>query len=70
MSRVNKPDWASFVAGLLFVALGAVFIVSGTSDWGITATWVLPVLAIGLGIVAITRALTRPRGDGDPSHRS
>lgn len=67
MSRVRKTDWAAFVAGLLFVVLGGMFVVSGTSEWGVTATWLLPVLAVGLGIVAITRALTRSRGrDHDP----
>ncbi len=62
MSSARKTDWASFVAGLLFVSLGAVFLFGGSSDWGITATWVLPVLAVGLGVVAITRVLTRAGG--------
>lgn len=60
MSR-HRPDWGSLIAGLLFVLLGAAFVVSGTTNWGFDAIWILPVLAIGLGIAGIVRALTRSR---------
>ena len=60
MSR-HRPDWGSLIAGLLFVLLGAAFVVSGTTNWGFDAIWILPVLAIGRGIAGIVRALTRAR---------
>ncbi|GAA3758535.1 putative integral membrane protein [Spinactinospora alkalitolerans] len=64
MSR-RKTDWGSLIAGLLFVLLGVVFVVSGTGDWGFDAVWILPVLAIGLGIAGVARALARS-GDRQP----
>ncbi|WP_046471685.1 hypothetical protein [Allosalinactinospora lopnorensis] len=66
MSRLKKTDWASFVAGLLFVSLGVVFVISGSTNWSFGAIWILPVLAIGLGIVAIARALVRARDRREP----
>lgn len=49
------------IAGLLFVGLGLAFVVRGTPNWGFDALWILPVLAIGLGIAGVARALTRSR---------
>ncbi|GAB3211697.1 hypothetical protein GCM10027294_35090 [Marinactinospora endophytica] len=49
------------MAGLLFVGLGAAFVVAGTTNWGFDAIWVLPILAVGLGLVGIARALSRTR---------
>ncbi|GAA3762480.1 hypothetical protein [Salinactinospora qingdaonensis] len=66
MSR-RKTDWGSLVAGLLFILLGLAFVVSGTADWGFAAVWILPVLAIGLGVAGFARALARSR---DQSSRS
>lgn len=60
MSR-RSADWASLVAGLLFVLLGLAFVVSGTTAWEVNVLWVLPVLAIGLGLVGVVRALVRSR---------
>ncbi|MFW5420398.1 hypothetical protein J0910_27670 [Nocardiopsis sp. CNT-189] len=60
MSR-RRTDWGSLVAGLLFIGLGAAFVVRGTGDWGFDLVWVLPVLAIGLGLAGIARALVKSR---------
>lgn len=60
MSR-HKTDWGTLIAGLLFVGLGLAFVVRGTPNWGFDALWILPVLAIGLGIAGVARALTRSR---------
>ncbi|KUP97906.1 cytochrome c-type biogenesis protein [Thermobifida cellulosilytica] len=60
MSR-RSADWASLVAGLLFVLLGLAFVVSGTTSWEFNVLWVLPVLALGLGLVGVVRALVRSR---------
>ncbi|GAA3968124.1 hypothetical protein FOF52_13255 [Thermobifida alba] len=64
MSR-RSADWASLVAGLLFVLLGLAFVVSGTTAWEVNVLWVLPVLAIGLGLVGVVRALVRSRDRPD-----
>lgn len=61
MSPKRKADWGSLLAGLLFVSLGAAFILRGTGHLGFDVLWLLPVLAIGLGLTGITRALLRAR---------
>ncbi|OLT27858.1 hypothetical protein BJF83_16820 [Nocardiopsis sp. CNR-923] len=61
----RRTDWGSFVAGLLFLGLALAFVVRGTGDWEFNVVWALPVLAAGLGIAGVVRALTRPRRDGD-----
>lgn len=55
--RRRRMDWGSLIAGLLFIALGAAFIVAGPSRWGFDAVWAVPVLAVGLGIAGLARAL-------------
>ncbi|RCV47801.1 hypothetical protein [Marinitenerispora sediminis] len=60
MSR-RRTDWGSLVAGLLFILLGVGFVARGTTNWGFDAMWVLPVLAVGLGVAGVARALTRSR---------
>ncbi|MFC3999865.1 hypothetical protein ACFOVU_28385 [Nocardiopsis sediminis] len=64
MSR-HKTDWGSLIAGLLFIALGAAFVISGSTDWGFDAVWVLPVLAIGVGTAGVARALAGSRDHDD-----
>jgi len=62
----RRTDWGSLVAGLLFIGLGAAFVVRGTGDWGFDLVWVLPVLAIGLGLAGIARALVKSRDRDAP----
>ncbi|MBB6169989.1 uncharacterized membrane protein HdeD (DUF308 family) [Nocardiopsis mwathae] len=63
----RRTDWGSLVAGLLFVGLGIAFVVSNRTDWEFDPLWVLPILAIGLGLAGVARALSRnsDRADGD-----
>lgn len=61
VSQPRKTDWASLVAGLLFVGLGVAFVVRGTTGWSFEAIWVLPVLAVGLGVFVTARAMLRAR---------
>lgn len=64
MAERKNADWASLIAGVLFVGLGTAFVLRGAGHWGFEAMWVLPVLAIGLGLVAVARALLRSRAEG------
>lgn len=41
--------------------LGLAFVVSGTTAWDFNVLWLLPVLALGLGVVGIVRVLLRSR---------
>ncbi|WP_052810007.1 hypothetical protein [Streptomonospora alba] len=59
--RRRRTDWGSLIAGMLFIALGAGFIVAGPSRWGLDAVWTVPVLAVGLGVAGIARALAASR---------
>lgn len=64
----HETDWGSLIAGLLFVILGLTFATTGRGDWGIDAIWLLPVVAIGLGIAGVVRALTSARRDRPDQH--
>ncbi|MGW8530107.1 MULTISPECIES: hypothetical protein [Nocardiopsidaceae] len=55
----RRTDWGSFVAGLLFLSLAVAFAVRGTGDWEFDVVWVLPALAVGLGVAGVARVLTR-----------
>ncbi|MEE2035964.1 hypothetical protein Q8791_01850 [Nocardiopsis sp. CT-R113] len=55
----RRTDWGSLVAGLLFLALAVAFVVRGQGDWEFNVVWVLPVLAAGLAVAGVARALTR-----------
>ncbi|GAA1110876.1 hypothetical protein [Nocardiopsis metallicus] len=60
-------DWGSLVAGLLFLGLAVAFVVQGSGSWELNVMWLLPVLAVGLGVAALARALfrSRPRESGE-----
>lgn len=59
--RRRRTDWGSLIAGLCFVVLGAAFLMRGTGEWGFDLVWVLPALAVGLGLAGIARAMVRAR---------
>ncbi|RKS07685.1 hypothetical protein DFP74_3365 [Nocardiopsis sp. Huas11] len=61
----RRADWGSLVAAVLFLGLAVAFAVRGSGDWDFNVVWVLPVLAVGLGMAGVARALTRSRGAND-----
>ncbi|GAB3492270.1 hypothetical protein [Nocardiopsis coralliicola] len=63
----HSADWASLVAGLLFILIGAAFVLRGTGGWDVGLLWLVPVLAIGLGLIGVARALMRSRDRGTNS---
>ncbi|MFE9244472.1 hypothetical protein [Nocardiopsis sp. NPDC006938] len=63
-------DWGSFVAGVLFLGLAIAFVVRGSGEWEANVVWLLPVLAVGLGVAAIARALFRSRQREAPDQSS
>ncbi|MGW5876549.1 hypothetical protein ACWFMI_08350 [Nocardiopsis terrae] len=57
----RRTDWGSLVAGLLFLGLAIAFVVRGSGSWEFDVMWLLPVLALGLGVAGVARALFRSR---------
>ncbi|MDA0567866.1 hypothetical protein LG943_26615 [Streptomonospora sp. S1-112] len=63
----HRTDWGSLIAGLLFIALGTAFILGGPGRWGLDTVWIVPVVAVGLGIAGVARALAASRDRPGPT---
>ena len=63
--NVRSYDLASVIAGLLFVALGAVFLLDRLEVWEARLTVVVPLVVIGLGVALLLGALLRGAGAPD-----
>jgi len=50
------PNPGAIVAGALFIALGAVFLVDRAGGVNLDVRWIWPVLLIGLGIAGLVRS--------------
>ena len=57
--RRHDLDWASLVAGLVFLGVAAGYLLAATIDVTITPGWLLPVTLIGLGVAGLAASLTR-----------
>ena len=55
------PDAASIVAGLVFMAMGLVYLLSSGGHLHVAAQWTGSILALGLGLAWVVGALTRRR---------
>ena len=55
------PDAASITAGLVFVAMGLVYLLSSGGHVHVAAQWTGSLLVLGLGIAWIIGAVTRRR---------
>lgn len=51
-------DPVSFVAGVVFTAIAALYIVQTQTSFEVDARWVLPLMLIGLGVGGVVGALT------------
>ncbi|WP_395110017.1 hypothetical protein [Actinomadura sp. SCN-SB] len=61
-ARRRRFDFGSWLTGLFFLLVAAVFLVGGLSDDPIDRPQVIaPALVVGLGLVGIVRVLTRSR---------
>ncbi|MBV2367184.1 hypothetical protein ACFPZ0_23780 [Streptomonospora nanhaiensis] len=63
----HRTDWGSLIAGLLFIVLGTAFILGGPGRWGLDTVWIVPVVAVGLGIAGVARALAASRDRHGPT---
>ncbi len=55
-----KPDAASILGGLVFMAVGLVYLLGGGHGTP-GARWVVSLLVLGLGLTAVVGVLTRRR---------
>jgi LiaI-LiaF-like transmembrane region len=55
----RDPNPGAIVAGILFIALGVLFLVDRVGGVDLDVRWVWPVLLIGLGVAGLARS--RPR---------
>jgi hypothetical protein len=58
----HELDPLSLVGGLLFAALGLLFLFDAVGTLTVQARWVWPILLIGLGVAGLVSS--RPRSDG------
>lgn len=58
-----KPDAASITAGLVFMAVGLVYLLSSGGHLNAAAQWTGSLLVLGLGLAWVIGALTRRRRD-------
>jgi len=56
-----KPDAASILAGLVFIAIGLVYLLSSGGHVAVGARWAISLLVLGLGLTAVVGVLTRRR---------
>ncbi|WP_034268438.1 hypothetical protein [Actinospica robiniae] len=56
-----KPDAASILAGLVFIAIGLVYLLSSGGHVTVGARWAFSLLVLGLGLTAVVGLLTRRR---------
>ena len=56
-----RPDAASITAGLVFIGIGLVYLMAGSSSVQDAARWTGSVLVLGLGLAWVVGAVTRRR---------
>jgi hypothetical protein len=56
-----KPDAASILAGLVFVAIGLVYLLASGGHASVGARWTVSLLVLGLGLTAVVGLVTRRR---------
>ena len=57
----SGPDGASITAGLVFMAMGLIYLLSAGGHLHVAALWTGSVLVLGLGLAWIVGAITRRR---------
>jgi hypothetical protein len=55
------PDGASITAGLVFMAMGLIYLLSSGGHLHVAALWTGSILVLGLGLAWIVGAITRRR---------
>lgn len=64
--RRHPFDPASLIAGVVFVAIAAAYLIGAYTDLHIGSGWVLPLALIGLGAAGLAGSLRRGLRNDDP----
>lgn len=64
--RRHDLDLTSLVAGLVFLAIAAAYVIGDYTDVRISAGWVLPLGLIGLGLAGLAGTVRRGLRDNRP----
>ena len=59
--RRIRPDAASITAGLVFIAMGMIYLLSSGGHLHVAAQWTGSLLVLGLGLAWVVGAATRRR---------
>lgn len=59
--RQIKPDAASILAGLVFMAVGLIYLLADGGHVTVGTRWTVSLLALGLGVTTVVGLLTRRR---------
>jgi hypothetical protein len=59
--RPREFDHRSLIAGLLFTALGVLFMIDQATDVRIDLQWIWPLFLIGLGVAGLASASLKRR---------
>ncbi len=59
--RKHELDLVSLVAGVLFIAIAAAYLVAGNADLTVSARWLLPLALIGIGLAGLASPLRHRR---------
>jgi hypothetical protein len=67
--KSHALDAFSLVAGLLFVAVGALVAVDASASRDVDPRWILAVLLVGLGLAGVLGSLDWSRRGAEPAER-
>jgi len=59
----GELDRTALISGVLFTAIGALFLIDQATGVHVGIRWVIPALLIGLGIAGLTASASRYRRD-------
>lgn len=63
MPRQRELNHRSLISGLLFTALGVLFLIDQATGVRVDVRWVWPLLLIGLGVAGLASTAARRRTD-------
>ena len=63
--KSHRTDFVALVAGLLFLGIGAVYMVAAYGDFTVDSRWIGPAALIGIGLAGLAATVATGRGEKD-----